>query len=508
MGIPISFEALVEGGVVESERIEFKASWDSEASLKTVCAFANDFDDWGGGYLVIGVSEEGDERVLVGLSASEADACLKAAVQDCKLIAPDYMPLFDVASYGGKLFVVVWACGGSVRPYSCPDHPHGKRSERHWYIRKGSCTVKPSNEQVRELYCLSNNVPFDDRPNQSATLHDLDKDLILSYLREVRSGLCATAETMDFVELCRSMNIAQGPPENVLPKNVGLLFFTLHPELYFPYAWIDVVEFPDGLGGDRIVEHSFKGPLHVQVREALRYLESNVIVEHVRKVPDKAEALRNFNYPYAAVEESLVNAVCHKGYDVREPVEVRVLPDRMEIVSFPGADRSISLEALRTYRAVSRHYRNRRIGEFLKELRLTEGRNTGFHKILFAMRANGSPDPLFETDEDRIYFLTTLPAWSEPESPREPKADLYLMDEREGELAYAGSGSPRELTERERRICDYLRKRPNATIAQLCDDLGLKPATVNRDVKGLRDANVLWREGSRKTGCWCVSLVG
>lgn len=60
-------------------------------------------------------------------------------------------------------------------------------------------------------------------------------------------------------------------------------------------------------------------------------------------------------------------------------------------------------------RAVSRRYRNRRIGEFLKELDLTEGRSTGISKIIKAMAANGSPPPEFESDEDRTHFLIRLP---------------------------------------------------------------------------------------------------
>ncbi len=35
-------------------------------------------------------------------------------------------------------------------------------------------------------------------------------------------------------------------------------------------------------------------------------------------------------------------------------------------------------------------YRNRRMGEFLKQLSLTEGRGTGVPKMLEALRANGS----------------------------------------------------------------------------------------------------------------------
>ena len=58
MGIPTNFKTLLSGNVVEWARIEFKETWDAEASLKTICAFANDIDNWGGGYLVIGVEEK------------------------------------------------------------------------------------------------------------------------------------------------------------------------------------------------------------------------------------------------------------------------------------------------------------------------------------------------------------------------------------------------------------------------------------------------------------------
>ena len=54
-------------------------------------------------------------------------------------------------------------------------------------------------------------------------------------------------------------------------------------------------------------------------------------------------------------------------------------------------------------------YRNRRIGEFLKELEFTEGRSTGIPKIIRAMRENGSPPAEFEFDEDHSYFMVRLP---------------------------------------------------------------------------------------------------
>jgi hypothetical protein len=83
--------------------------------------------------------------------------------------------------------------------------------------------------------------------------------------------------------------------------------------------------------------------------------------------------------------------------------------EELAILSFPGPDWSIRLEDFQAGRIVSRRYRNRRIGKFLKELEMTEGRSTGIPKILKEMAANGSPAPLFETDDDRLSFVIRLP---------------------------------------------------------------------------------------------------
>ena len=57
----------------------------------------------------------------------------------------------------------------------------------------------------------------------------------------------------------------------------------------------------------------------------------------------------------------------------------------------------------------SRRYRNLRLGEFLKELDLTEGKATGIPTIQEELEANGSPQAAIETDEERTYFLIDIP---------------------------------------------------------------------------------------------------
>ncbi len=503
MAVPTNIKTLLSGSVVEWARIVFKETWDAEASLKTICAFANDIDNWGGGYIVIGVKEkEGRPDSLQGVPPEKIDHYLKDMLNRCKRIQPEYLPIVEVADYKGKKFIVIWAPGGYLRPYSSPKSMAKGEKERVYYIRKMASTIAPSEEEKRDLYNLANNVPFDDRINHEADLTDLNLTLIQAYLKEIGSSLYEESKHMEFVDLCRNMNIVNSLPEYTKPKNVGLMFFSLEPQCFFPYAQIDVVQFPDDLGGDKIIEKTFKGPLHQQLREALLYIRNNIITEQVIKHPDRAEADRFFNYPYAAVEESLCNAAYHKGYDVREPIEVRVLPDRIEIVSHPGADRSITEEGLRTYRV----FNNRRIGEFLKEMHLTEGRNTGFRKILNALERNGSPKPIFETDPERLSFCTTLlihPHFLQQNGSRNgivnDNANVSNVPNRVPNV----SNQEIALSETEEKILALITENPTITSQRIAEQCNISRKTVTRVCKLLKEKGIIVREGKTR-GKWIV----
>jgi ATP-dependent DNA helicase RecG len=56
MALPLNISELIHGKVVEWERLEFKEGWNPENILHSVCAFANDINNWGGGYIVVGIA--------------------------------------------------------------------------------------------------------------------------------------------------------------------------------------------------------------------------------------------------------------------------------------------------------------------------------------------------------------------------------------------------------------------------------------------------------------------
>ena len=82
----------------------------------------------------------------------------------------------------------------------------------------------------------------------------------------------------------------------------------------------------------------------------------------------------------------------------------------MEVISYPGPVQGIELHHLASGGSVPQvPARNRKIGEFLKELGLAETRGTGLPTIRRRMNENGSPEPRFDFDEGRTYFTATLP---------------------------------------------------------------------------------------------------
>jgi len=171
MNLPININDLLTARTVEWERLEFKAGWNPEDILHTMCSFANDFHNLGGGYIVIGVEEKNGIPVLPprGIPMSQIDKIQKEILNfGHHAIQPSYHPLTARYQINRKNIVVLWAPGGETRPYKAKVSLSKKSKEWGYFIRKQSSTVRAKEADERELIRLANTVPFDDRYNQSA----------------------------------------------------------------------------------------------------------------------------------------------------------------------------------------------------------------------------------------------------------------------------------------------------------------------------------------------------
>ena len=253
------------------------------------------------------------------------------------------------------------------------------------------------------------------------------------------------------------------------------------------------------------------------------YIKSNVLKEHVRKVSGRQEAERFWNYPYDAIEEAVVNSVYHRDFLQHEPIEITIEPSGISILNCPGPDRSISKEDIAKGDMLkSRRYRNRRLGDFLKELDLTEGRSTGVPTIQTKLAENGSPRAIFETTDDRLTLLVTIPIHEGCSDSSETKSEssgtslssseesIETVDfssekstgssEKTSNSSEKTSNSSEKTSNSSEKILELIQQDPKISAAGIAMEIGISSRGVEKQIKKLREAGIIKRNGADKGG--------
>ena len=397
----------------------------------------------------MGVEEENGiaKRPVKGVSETDIARILKEMIGYDAKISPAYLCKVSPEEIDGKTILVIWVPAGINRPYSVMESVVANRSTPKFYIRSKSSTIEAKGEILDEVRELANRVPFDERGNTDIGIEDISGIRVYEHLKSIESKLADEFGHKSLMEILDEMDLLTGPVENRQIKNVAAMMFCDHPEKFFPVTQVDIVHFPGGSieNPDIIIEApKITGPVPKIINDTLSYLRTNVIKQRISKPSDNEKSIKVFNYPYQALEEAVVNALYHRDYREREPVEITIEPSHIDILSYAGPDRSISTEAIRTAKKLkARRYRNRRLGDFLKELGLTEGRATGIPTIQKHLNLNGNSPAVIETDDDRTYFLLTIRCRKDmielndtTANPQRAEAPLHkIMTHLENELA-------------------------------------------------------------------------
>lgn len=411
--IPVSLEDLIHARAIESVRLEFKAGW-SEPTLdqviRSICAFANDFQGVGGGYIILGIAEKEKGKPELppqGLEGLDLDRIQKEIRGQCQHIDPPYQPILFPTFFDNHLILVIWARRSDARPHQAP--AGRKNAERNYYIRVGSETTRARGELLTQLMQLTSRIPFDDRQS-GYPIREVSPSLLVQYLRDIRSQH-AEAASADPAGVLRGMGLSIGSNGSEQLRNAALLFFCESPHNYLRGASIELAQFRDGQGGDLIETTRFVGPLHHQVRGVIEFFQRK-LGDVTRKLDEQIEAERFVAFPEAALREAVVNAVYHRGYDAPQiPVRIGLYPDRVEITSYPGPVPGLEHAHLEPAARIPQlPARNPHVGDLLRALGLAETWHTGIPRIYAQMRDNSSPAPRFDFDEQRTYFRVSLPA--------------------------------------------------------------------------------------------------
>ena len=495
--ISLKMETLLEGQVVEQNRVEYKEGWNPGDIIRTICAFANDFDNVNGGYLVIGIGANDGIPVLPpkGVEKENVDSIQQEIFQYCNQIEPRYIPTIEVVNYPDmNTHLIYLKCSaGDAGPYRAPKDVYSNKNGKinidktmYYWIRPGSLTTVAKKDEIAELFEKFNSIPFDDRVNRSAKMDIIRRGYVEDFLRDSNSKLTNELNSRTMEDLLVSLEVANETDTELELRNIAILMFAERPDKLIPGAQIDLVKFDtkEAESSRKFIEKTFTGPIWKQVSDALDYIKTNVLVTKVSKIRNQAEAERFFNYPYNALEEAIVNAVFHKSYREAEPVEIRIYVDKIQIINYPGPAKWINMEKFSSGLVRARKYRNRRIGEFFKELDLSEKQSTGIPTILNELRMNGSPLPEFETDEDRTYLITTIKIREGFENNTMSESMSESMSELE--------------TARMHIILDYMDENGSVNSSVAAQLLSVKVKTASRLLNKAERIGMLVSEGATK----------
>ena len=142
MALPIDIDELIKGNLIESDRMEFKKGWNPEDILHSICAFANDINNTGGGYIIVGIEEEDHVAKLPpkGLQKNQLEPIQKKLHEICHHLIPHYFPIASPEVLDGKDILVIWVPPGETRPYKAPKKIDDKNSKV-YYVRRFTSSV-------------------------------------------------------------------------------------------------------------------------------------------------------------------------------------------------------------------------------------------------------------------------------------------------------------------------------------------------------------------------------
>ncbi|MBM7772684.1 ATP-dependent DNA helicase RecG [Actinokineospora baliensis] len=374
---------------MESDRVERKESAQAADKIgQAICAFANDLPDHRlPGVLFLGVKDDGRPA---GLAITDQLLQNLAAHRDQgNLLPPPSMTVRKVVLHGQELAVV------EVQPSNTPP----VRYKGQIWVRVGPRRGLANGDDERRLNerRRSLDLPFDARPQQEATLADLDRGLFSDTLVPSlvpAAVLAANGRSTEQRLAALRLTTADG-----IPTTAGLLTVGKDPLRFLPGAYIQFLRVAgDSLADPIVDEKRLDGPLPALLRTLDELLRINIrVAVDITGGPLESKTP---DYPVAALQQVVRNAVMHRTYEhTNSPVRLTWYLDRIEVVS-PGGPFGVVTTA--SFGSGITDYRNPTLAEMMHGLGYVQRFGAGIPITRKGLADNGNPPPEFEPTESHV----------------------------------------------------------------------------------------------------------
>lgn len=351
----------------ESESIEWKRSW-SDKCYKVLAGFSN----VSGGILILGKDDDG---TVYGLKSPEK------LMEDIPNGVKDklrFIPALERFSDNGRECIRI-----TVRPQKHPVYYDGQ-----YYVRAGSVTTLLEGHELTLALMKREGISWTDRVADGIDASDLSKDAVDYFvgLARDKGRIPIYAGSDNVPAILKHLDLLEDGKLRI----AGALLFHPEPDHIVLGTTIDIGVFSED--GALLRDDVIRGPLIMQPDKAVEMLYE----KHIQGTYyiDGMERKTRYDYPKAAIRESIMNAVIHKEYSRFLPVTVRIYPDRLEIFNHGKLPEGWTIDRL-----IGEHGsepRNFRMAKVFYDAGRIERWGVGIGTILRSCRDSGMPDPKFE----------------------------------------------------------------------------------------------------------------
>lgn len=359
----------------ESETLEFKESFGDEA-LEVIGSFSNAH----GGILLIGVKDSGE---VCGFQAGKNNL-EEIANRIQNVTDPRLQPSLLICQYKNKEILV-------IQPTAKTGVPVSVRGR--YFRRVGKTNQRMSHDEIMQAMIASSGLSWDALLEPTATLADLDSDLIHRFVNEVKKlGRRPVTEQVTDYEFLRKIDLIQ----NTIPTRAALLLFGKKTESYFPSAFLKLGRFrsPTHIVDDREAH----GSLIDQLDGAMAWFRERLSTEFT--FTGKPQRDVHWEYPLNAIREAVINVLCHRDYTSAAHSQIRLYDDHLDIWNAGSLPPPLTPEIL-----LGEHDsipRNRKIAEAFFYMGLIERWGSGTTRMASELQKEGFPKPQFESMAGRF----------------------------------------------------------------------------------------------------------
>lgn len=457
---------------IENQDLEFKLIWKDEY-LKEICGLANAI----GGTLYVGVDDDGN---VVGVKNA------KKLIDDIpSKITSTLGIIVDVSllEYNGLEYIRI-----DVVKHSRLVYYKGKI-----YKRSGATNHEITGLELETIMFNLYGKNWESYIVLNATLDDIDMEAI-KYFKEraVRKGKLSQEDVnINLETLLINLGVYDGNKLNY----AGVLLFSKNPERWVHNAYVKIGFFAED-DSDLIYHDEVHGPLILQVDKVMelvyiKYLKALIRYEGIQRIEE-------YIFPYDAFRELLLNSIVHKAYESFNTIQISIYEDKIYIGNQGKFPKEIERKDL-FKKHVSIPY-NPIIAEVFYKSGFIESWGRGFEYIKKECKRVGTPLPNVKIYEECL-LIRCNPSKKYLELLDEFNNKVVTRRKVNDDISYG-----EDLNKVQIKLLNILVNNPRISQKELIRVSGVSKATVNRNIKVLKEKNYIERIGSDKKGLYKVNI--